>query len=69
MPGAEAERRFKSVDAVIRNFIVIGEAARNVSEGVAARHPSNPWRLMGNMRSFAVHDYWGVELCTVCEAI
>jgi hypothetical protein len=60
MPEAEAERRSKSVDAVIRNFIVIGEVARNVSEGIAARHPSNPWWLIGNMPSFAVHDYWKV---------
>lgn len=35
MPEVEAERRSKSVDAVISNFIVIGEAARNVSEGIA----------------------------------
>jgi len=48
----------KTVDAVIRNFIVIGEAARSV-----------PRRLMGDMRNFAIHEYWGVELRTIWETI
>jgi uncharacterized protein with HEPN domain len=59
----------KTIDAVIRNFIVIGEAARNIPEEVAAKHPSVPWRLMSDMRNFAVHEYWGVELKTIWETI
>jgi uncharacterized protein with HEPN domain len=63
------EEDSKTVDAVIRNFIIIGEAARNVPEEIVVRHPSIPWRLMGDMRNFAVHEYWGVELRTVWETI
>jgi uncharacterized protein with HEPN domain len=59
----------KTVDAVIRNLIVIGEAARNVPEEVVVKHPDVPWRLMGDMRNFAVHEYWGVELREVWETI
>ena len=36
---------------------------------VVAVHPEIPWRLMGDMRNFAVHEYWGVELLTVWETI
>jgi uncharacterized protein with HEPN domain len=63
------ENDSKTVDAVIRNFIIIGEAVRNVPEEVVVRHPSIPWRIMGDMRNFAVHEYWGVELRTVWETI
>ena len=59
----------KTIDAVIRNFIVIGEAARNVPLGVMERYPELPWRLMGDMRNFAVHEYWGVELSTIWKTI
>jgi len=59
----------KTVDAVIRNFIVIGEAARSVPKEIIDKHPRVPWRLMGDMRNFAIHEYWGVELRTIWETI
>lgn len=59
----------KTVDAVIRNFIVIGEATRSVPEEITEKHPNIPWRFMGDMRNFAVHEYWGVELSTIWETI
>lgn len=59
----------KTVDAVIRNFIVIGEAARSVPEEITDKYPHVPWRLMGDMRNFAVHEYWGVELETIWETL
>ena len=59
----------KTIDAVIRNFIVIGEAARNIPDYISAKYPNIPWRLMGDMRNFAVHEYWGVELRTIWKTI
>ena len=63
------QRDSKTSDAVIRNFIVIGEATRNMPEEITEQFPTIPWRLMGDMRNFAVHEYWGVELRTVWETI
>ena len=59
----------KTIDAVIRNFIIIGEAACNVPSKIMKLHPTIPWRLMSDMRNFAVHEYWGVELRTIWETI
>ena len=59
----------KTIDAVIRNFIIIGEAARNVPDDISAKYPDIPWQLMGDMRNFAVHEYWGVELTTIWKTI
>ncbi len=62
-------RDSKTIDAVIRNFIVIGEAARNLPVEVTQRYSELPWRLMADMRNFAVHEYWGVELPTIWKTI
>ena len=55
----------QAVDAVIRNFIVIGEAARHVPDAVAQRHPEVPWATIRGMRNAAVHDYVNISLQTV----
>jgi uncharacterized protein with HEPN domain len=59
----------KTIDAVIRNFIIIGEAARHVPDHISSKYPNIPWRVMGDMRNFAVHEYWGVELRTIWKTI
>jgi len=59
----------KTIDAVIRNFIIIGEAARHVPDYVSTKYPNIPWRVMGDMRNFAVHEYWGVEMRTIWKTI
>ena len=69
MNFAEFQSDPKTVDAVIRNFIVIGEAARSVPKEITDNYPRVPWRLMGDMRNFAIHEYWGVELQTIWETI
>ena len=51
----------KTVDAVIRNFIVIGEAATHVPEEVVVAHPEIPWKDMRDMRNFVVHEYFGIS--------
>jgi len=57
------------IDAVIRNFEIIGEAAGNVSDDVQTRHPGVPWQTMKSMRNFLAHVYFGVELSVVWGAI
>lgn len=49
------------IDAVIRNFQVIGEAARLVPEDVQSAHPEIPWRDMQKMRHVLVRDYDQVD--------
>ena len=56
-------------DAVIRNFVVIGEAARNLSEELRANHPEVPWRQIAAFRNFVIHAYWGVKMERVWQII
>jgi uncharacterized protein with HEPN domain len=50
-----------TLDAVVRNLEVIGEAARQISPGVRRRHADIPWRAMSGFRVLATHVYWEVE--------
>ena len=56
-------------DAVIRNFITIGEAARNIPDEITQAYPEIPWRLMSDLRNFVAHTYWGVNLRTIWDTI
>jgi uncharacterized protein with HEPN domain len=69
MEFEDFRRDEKTIDAVIRNFIVIGEAARHVPDDISSKYPNIPWRIMGDMRNFAVHEYWGVEIRTIWKTI
>ena len=59
----------RTVDAVVRNFEVIGEAARHIPPEVEARQPQVPWHQMRSMRNELIHDYPGVELAIVWDAV
>jgi uncharacterized protein with HEPN domain len=49
-------------DAVIRNFEIIGEAAKRVPTGYRRAHAEVPWRLMAGFRDVLIHAYEGVDL-------
>lgn len=59
----------RTADAVIRNFLVIGEATRHVPKQVRDRHPEIPWPLMEGMRHVLVHDYDMIKLEIVWKTI
>jgi uncharacterized protein with HEPN domain len=59
----------KTVDAVIRNFEVLGEAARHVEDPIASRSPGIPWADVRDMRNILIHEYFGVDLGTVWTTI
>ena len=55
----------KTVDAVLRNLEIIGEAARNIPDEVRERYPSVPWRRIVGLRNVVIHHYFGVDLSVV----
>lgn len=58
-----------AVDAVIRNFAVIGEAARQVPEEIQRKHSVIPWGDMRDMRNVVIHQYFGADPKTIWETI
>ena len=59
----------KTIDAVIRNFEVIGEAAARVSDDFREANPLIEWREMKNFRNRLIHEYFGIDLETVWSVI
>jgi uncharacterized protein with HEPN domain len=51
----------RTVDAVVRNLILIGEAARHIPDDICAKSSALPWPEMRAMRNLVVHQYFGVS--------
>lgn len=51
----------KTIDAVIRNFEIIGEAASRLSEDFKSTHSNINWKKLKGFRNRLVHEYFGVD--------
>jgi uncharacterized protein with HEPN domain len=49
------------VDAVVRNFEIIGEAASKTSESYRINFPNVEWRRIIGLRHRIVHEYFGID--------
>ncbi|MCE5325787.1 MAG: DUF86 domain-containing protein [Planctomycetaceae bacterium] len=58
-----------AVDAVIKNIIVIGEAAGAIPPEIVLNHPEIPWKGMKDMRNILVHSYFGTDLDVVWKTV
>jgi uncharacterized protein with HEPN domain len=56
-------------DGVIRQFEIIGEATKNLSEGFRSAHDTLPWKDMAGMRDKLIHQYFGVDLSAVWASV
>jgi len=48
-------------DAVIRNFEIVGEAVKRLSDDLKNRRPDVPWRRVAGFRNVLIHDYMNVD--------
>ena len=51
----------KTVDAVIRNFEIIGEASKNLNDEIKEKYPDVPWEEMYYLPNRVSHEYFGVD--------
>ena len=58
---ARFRQDYKTVDAVIRNFEIIGEASRSIPAEIKLKYPEVPWAEMYLLRNKVIHEYFGVD--------
>jgi len=51
----------KTVDAVVRNFEIIGEAANRIDPDFRDSIPEIEWNRIRGFRNRIVHDYFGID--------
>jgi uncharacterized protein with HEPN domain len=56
-------------DAAIRSFEVMGEAIKQLSSELRRRHPNVPWKRIAGFRDVLIHDYMGINLRIVWDAM
>lgn len=57
----------KTIDAVIRNFEIIGEAANRLPDDFKENYPEIDWHRIRGFRNRIVHDYMGIDYEIVWE--
>jgi uncharacterized protein with HEPN domain len=55
------KQNYMVVDAVVRNFEIIGEASKHIPEKIVKKYTEIPWRKMYSLRNIVSHDYFGID--------
>ena len=59
----------RTLDAVIRNLEVLGEAAKRVPPELRARAPEVNWREFATLRDVLIHQYFHVDLDILWDVV
>jgi uncharacterized protein with HEPN domain len=59
----------KTLDAVLYNLQVIGEAAKNVPQDVREKYPDIEWQKMAGLRNILVHEYFGIDVEIIWDVV
>jgi len=49
------------LDAIVRNFEIIGEAASNMPAEISDKYPFVEWRKISDFRNVLAHEYFGIN--------
>lgn len=59
----------KTIDAVVRNLEIIGEASKQLPTEFTANHNHILWFQIAGLRNRIVHDYFGLDLDIIWEIV
>ena len=59
----------RTVYATVRALELIGEAAKQIPDGVQQASPNGPWRAMARMRDLLIHRYFRMDLEVVWKTL
>lgn len=59
----------KTIDAVVRNFEIIGEASRSVPENIKQEYYEVDWKGIVGLRNRIAHEYFGINTSVIWHII
>jgi uncharacterized protein with HEPN domain len=59
----------QTIDAVVRNLEIIGEAAKHIPTSIRAKHTEIPWKKMIGLRNIITHEYFGIDEKIIWEIV
>jgi uncharacterized protein with HEPN domain len=57
------------IDAVVRNFEIMGEAIKPLAKMAQEEHPEIPWKKIIGLRNKITHEYFAIELEIIWKVI
>jgi len=59
----------KTIDAVVRNLEIIGEAANRLPEEFKEKHSDVEWYKIVGLRHRIVHEYFGIDIQIIWQIL
>ena len=59
----------KTIDAVVRNLEIIGEASKGIPDDVKNKYQDVDWKGITGIRNRIAHEYFGISLTIVWRII
>ncbi len=59
----------KTIDAVVRNLEIIGEATKNIPENIRNAHNDIDWKGIIGLRNRIAHEYFGIDTSIIWNII
>jgi uncharacterized protein with HEPN domain len=63
------KKDYKTVDAVIRNFEIIGEASNKLPAEIKEKYKEIPWDEMYLLRNKVSHEYFGIDYEIIWDVV
>lgn len=59
----------KTIDAVVRNLEILGEAAKQVPDFIRRANSQVDWNRLAGLRDILIHQYFGVDLVIIWDIV